>query len=132
MKPFQLIFFLLLTMNLGACANNSFSASTAQLPSESSLGVPAGEVDNTGAISNSSGSAPFVPDGLYYALEYRQACSDGGPIAIILISSSSSQAAMTRQSCVNLSAPRMLNIQNIQGAVGGLFSHEGLIYINGN
>lgn len=124
----RLLLFLFLTANLADCANNSFSGKSSNLPTESNSA--SSEADVVG-MSDANGSVQFVADGMYYALEYKQACADGGPISIILVSSASSQASLTRQSCVNLSVPKVLNIQNLQITGSGLFSYEGQIYVPG-
>lgn len=125
---YRVFSFLIMAMCIGACAKNSFSNSSAGTPTELDSGSSTPETDIAGLPQNGSGSQ-FIADGQYYSLAYKTACADNGAISVILVSNSSSQAVMTRQGCVNLAVPITLNIQNIQGMVGGLISLEGELFI---
>jgi len=112
---------LIVAMGLGACAPISFSNSSSKSQSPSGT-------DNASHLPNINGSSQFVADGLYYALAYKTACADGGPIAIILVSNGASKAVMTRQSCMYLSVPTAVDVQMLQ-MNNSLMIHDGLNYI---
>ncbi len=130
---FRVFSFLLLALplaiSLGACSETSFSNSSSDSPSGSEVDSSADALGAAGTLPNGSGSSAFVADGRYYALLYKTACADFKPIAIILVSNSASQAVMTRQNCIDLSAPVAINPQNVLGMDNGLITHDGLIYV---
>lgn len=130
MRVFALV---ALGLSLGACANNNFSGSGSGSGGTSEPSVnTSGTVDTSGLPAGSgSGGTTVLYDGLYYSLQYKTACSDGGPIDIILISNSGSQAALTRQSCVNLGAPIALNLSGVVGSNATTISYAGTIFILG-
>lgn len=115
---------------LGACANNSFSGSGSDVAAEVSSSGSAG-TDNSGTPSGTETGTSFIADGYYYSLQYKTACPHGGPISIILVSNSGSQAALTRQSCVDLSSPVFIDPKGIAGTNATTINYAGEIFILG-